>query len=77
MQRKILILFFLLLLIFFGLASRAIVDVKLQELRFQLTKEQLLNYELSSKVLKDKIRQMMLSKDDYTNEIKVIFWNQV
>ena len=71
MQRKILILFFLLLLIFFGLASRAIVDVKLQELRFQLTKEQLLNYELSSKVLKDKIRQMMLSKDDYTNEIKV------
>ena len=71
MQRKILILFFLLLLIFFGLASRAIVDVKIQELRFQLTKEQLLNYELSSKVLKDKIRQMMLSKDDYTNEIKV------
>ena len=47
------------------------MDVKLQELRFQLTKEQLLNYELSSKVLKDKIRQMMLSKDDYTNEIKV------
>lgn len=71
MQRNILFLFFFLLLLFFGLASRAIIDVKLQELRFQLTKEQLLNYELSSKVLKDKIRQMMLSKDDYTNEIKV------
>jgi len=53
------------------MASRAIVDVKIQELRFQLTKEQLLNYELSSKVLKEKIRQMMLTKDDYTNEIKV------
>ncbi len=61
----------MLILIFFGLASRAIIDVKIQELRFQLTKEQLLNYELSSKVLKDKIRQMMLTKDDYTNEIKV------
>ncbi len=71
MQRKILILLFLLILITFGLASRAIIDVKIQELRFQLTKEQLLNYELSSKVLKDKIRQMMLTKDDYTNEIKV------
>lgn len=71
MRRKILILFFLLILILFGLASRAIVDVKIQELRFQLTKEQLLNYELSSKVLKEKIRQMMLTKDDYTNEIKV------
>ena len=71
MQRKILILLFLLILIIFGLASRAIIDVKIQELRFQLTKEQLLNYELSSKVLKDKIRQMMLTKDDYTNEIKV------
>ena len=64
MQRKILILLFLLILIIFGLASRAIIDVKIQELRFQLTKEQLLNYELSSKVLKDKIRQMMLTKDD-------------
>ncbi|MBP7283547.1 MAG: hypothetical protein KBA66_18320 [Leptospiraceae bacterium] len=71
MQRKILILLFFLLLITFGLASRAIVDVKIQELRFQLTKEQLLNYELSSKVLKDKIRQMMLDKDNYTNEIQV------
>ncbi len=71
MQRKILIVLFFLILIIFGLASRAIIDVKIQELRFQLTKEQLLNYELSSKVLKDKIRQMMLTKDDYTNEIKV------
>ena len=59
MQRKVLFVLFFLLLIFFGLASRAIIDIKLQELRFQLTKEQLLNYELSSKVLKDKIRQMM------------------
>ncbi|MBK8398859.1 MAG: hypothetical protein IPL26_26875 [Leptospiraceae bacterium] len=71
MQRKVLFVLFFLLLIFFGLASRAIIDIKLQELRFQLSKEQLLNYELSSKVLKDKIRQMMLDKDNYTNEIQV------
>lgn len=71
MQRKILILFFAIILVFFFVSSRSIVNVKIQELRFQLTKEQLLNFELSSKVLKEKIRQMRLDKDDYSKEIKM------
>ncbi len=61
---------FLFLISIFVFSSKAIVDIKLQELRFYLVKEQLLNYELSSKVLREKIKQMLLFKDDYKNEIK-------
>ncbi len=71
MFRKFLPVLFILLIIFFFVSSRAIVNVKIQELRFHLTKEQLLNYELSSKILKEKIRQMRLDKDDYSKEIKM------
>lgn len=71
MQRKILLISFVFILVFFFVSSRSIVNVKIQELRFQLTKEQLLNFELSSKVLKEKIRQMRLDKDDYSKEIKM------
>jgi tetratricopeptide (TPR) repeat protein len=70
MKNKLYLILLIFLIVFFFLSSKAIVDIKLQELRFYLTKEQLLNYELSSKVLKEKIKQMILSKDDYTNEIK-------
>ncbi|MCB1179833.1 MAG: hypothetical protein KDK36_19810 [Leptospiraceae bacterium] len=70
MDRRYLILLFLLMIFLFFFSSNSIVSIKVQELRFYLAKEQLLNYELSSKVLKEKIRQMLLSKDDYTNEIK-------
>ncbi len=70
MDRKYLIALFLFLLSLFFISSNSIVSIKIQELRFYLAKEQLLNYELSSKVLKEKIRQMMLNRDDYTNEIK-------
>ncbi len=71
MQKKILLVSFVLILIFFFVSSKSIVNVKIQELRFQLTKEQLLNFELSSKVLKEKIRQMRMDKDDYSKEIKM------
>lgn len=70
-RRNLLILLLLLILVFFFTASQAIVKVKVQELRFQLSKEQLLNYELSSRVLKEKIKQMRLDKENFTNEIKM------
>ncbi len=69
MNQRTIIALFIAIVIFFLYSSRAIVGVKIQELRFYLAKEQLLNYELSSKVLREKIKQMMLSKDDYRKEI--------
>ena len=70
MKRNALYLVLILVILVFFISSKAIVSIKIQELRFYLTKEQLLNYELSSKVLKEKIKQMLLSKDDFTNEIR-------
>ncbi len=71
-MRKILFfLLFFLLFGFFGLASQAIVGVKLQELRFGILRDQLMNYELSSQTLRERLKQMFLSKDDYLLEVKV------
>lgn len=71
MRKLILPIIFLLIVFLFIFISNAIITVKLQELRFQISKEQLLNYELSSNLLREKFRQMLLSRDDYTNEIKL------
>ncbi|WP_411822637.1 tetratricopeptide repeat protein [Leptospira sp. 'Mane'] len=71
-MRKILFfLIFILLFGFFGLASQSIVGVKLQELRFGILRDQLMNYELSSQTLRERLKQMFLSKDDYLQEVKV------
>ncbi len=71
-MRKFLFFFlFILLFCFFGLASQAIVGVKLQELRFGIMRDQLMNYELSSQTLRERLKQMFLSKDDYLQEVKV------
>ncbi|MEM7181223.1 MAG: hypothetical protein AAF518_09945 [Spirochaetota bacterium] len=64
-------LLFLFIILFFIFTSNSIITVKLQELRFQISKQQLLNYELSSNLLKQKFRQMLLNRDDYTKEIKL------
>ncbi|MCB1189373.1 MAG: hypothetical protein H7A23_02660 [Leptospiraceae bacterium] len=71
MRKIVLPLIFLLIILLFIFISNSIITVKLQELRFQISKEQLLNYELSSNLLREKFRQMLLSRDDYTNEIKL------
>lgn len=62
---------FLILFLFFALASQSIVSVKLQELRFGILRDQLMNYELSSQTLRERLKQMFLSKDDYMSEVKV------
>ncbi|TGL55046.1 hypothetical protein EHQ59_05410 [Leptospira kemamanensis] len=59
------------LFLFFAMASDAIVSVKLQELRFGILRDQLMNYELSSQTLRERLKQMFLSKDDYMTEVKV------
>ncbi|EMJ87147.1 tetratricopeptide repeat protein [Leptospira meyeri] len=62
---------FFILFFFFALASQSIVSVKLQELRFGILRDQLMNYELSSQTLRERLKQMFLSKDDYMTEVKV------
>lgn len=62
---------FFILFFFFALASESIVSVKLQELRFGILRDQLMNYELSSQTLRERLKQMFLSKDDYMSEVKV------
>ncbi|MCW7492145.1 hypothetical protein ND861_05685 [Leptospira sp. 2 VSF19] len=47
------------------------MSVKLQELRFGILRDQLMNYELSSQTLRERLKQMFLSKDDYMSEVKV------
>lgn len=71
-MRKLFIFFlFGFFLLFFVISSQAIVGVKLQELRFGILRDQLMNYELSSQTLRERLKQMFLSKDDYLTEVKV------
>jgi tetratricopeptide (TPR) repeat protein len=60
----------ILLFVFFSIMSNSIIDIKLLELKFYVNKEQLLNYELSSKILREKIKNILISKDDYVAELK-------
>ena len=54
------ILILLVLIGFFSLMSNSIIDIKVLELKFYVNKEQLLNYELSSKVLREKIKNILV-----------------
>ncbi|NCN09836.1 MAG: hypothetical protein GW938_08330 [Leptospira sp.] len=62
--------FFILLIIFF-ISAQSITSAKLVELRLNIQKDQIMNYELSSKALKSKLRQIFLEKDNFNNEIKI------
>ena len=55
----------------FALASEAIVRIKTAELSFQLARDQLFNYELSSRMLRERFASMIGSQDDYSREIKM------
>ncbi|PJZ70415.1 hypothetical protein CH373_04900 [Leptospira perolatii] len=69
MNRNFLILAIFVLSVFFILIAEAILSIKMLELRVQLTKSQIMNYEFSSEVLKHKFRQMLGSQQDITQEI--------
>ncbi|MBM9592781.1 hypothetical protein JWG41_20260 [Leptospira sp. 201903075] len=71
MRKFFLFSLFFVLFFFFALASQSIVSVKLQELRFGILRDQLMNYQLSSQTLRERLKQMFLSKDDYMSEVKV------
>ncbi len=58
------------LVFLFYILSNSIVEIKLLELKFYVNKEQLFNYELSSKILREKIKNILVSKDDYISELK-------
>jgi len=69
-RTKNIILFIVLILTFF-LTSQSIVKVKMLQLKVLLAREQLLNYELSSRMLRAKFKQMLLSKDNFSTEMKM------
>jgi hypothetical protein len=73
MKRRYLTFLLLLLLLFSGFAfvSWAIVKIKLKELKYYVTKEQVLNLQLSSDVLKEKFKQLLLYKEDYKKELSI------
>lgn len=69
------LIYILIVLLLFALVSQAIISVKLLELRVQVSHDRLFNYELSSRVLKARFRQMIVdesgsSNDRFKNEIK-------
>ena len=67
---RIAILFALVLLVL-AFVSQSIVKISLVQLRVLLAREQLLNYELSSRMLRAKFKQMLLQQDDLTTEVKM------
>ena len=64
------LLFIISIICIFYILSNSIVEIKLLELKFYVNKEQLFNYELSSKVLREKIKNILISKDDYVSELR-------
>ncbi|MCB1158124.1 MAG: tetratricopeptide repeat protein, partial [Leptospiraceae bacterium] len=70
-MRRIILFILLLILLFtsFGFVSWSIVRIKLKELKYYVAKDQLLNLQFSSELLRDKFKQLMLYKDDYKKEI--------
>lgn len=71
MRRFAPILIILALLLGFAVISQAIISVKMLELRVKISRERILNYELSSRVLKEKFRKLSAgSHDDFSSEVK-------
>lgn len=71
MRRLLLPASILLIALFFALASWAIVRIKTTELSFQLERNQLFNYELSSRMLRARFEYILRSQDDFSTEIKM------
>lgn len=71
MRRYLIIVLILLQIPLLYVVSNSIVTVTVMQLRYQLTRERLLNYELSSRVLEARFRQMLESRDDYSSEIEM------
>ncbi|MEM7179900.1 MAG: hypothetical protein AAF518_03235 [Spirochaetota bacterium] len=72
MRRLLLAILFLIFLFSgFGFISWSIIRIKLKELKYFVAKDQLLNLKLSSEVLRDKFKQLLLYKEDYKKELEL------
>ncbi|MCE9499536.1 MAG: hypothetical protein K8R21_03405, partial [Leptospira sp.] len=56
--------------VFFAFVSQAILSIKMLEFRNQLTKSQIMNYEFSSKALREKFKEMLGHTEDIKAEIQ-------
>ncbi|MEM7179901.1 MAG: hypothetical protein AAF518_03240 [Spirochaetota bacterium] len=65
------IVFLLFLFSSFGFVSWSIIRIKLKELKYFVAKDQLLNLKLSSEVLRDKFKQLLLYREDYKKELEL------
>lgn len=70
-RSKIILPLILLLALLFALVTQSIVSVTLLELRVQIAAERILNFELSSRMLKTRFRQMLSGEENVKSEIKV------
>jgi len=61
----------ILLFLLFTLILRSIVKIKLYDLQVQIQKEQIQNYELSSRMLQARFRKYLFGGNNYDDEIKM------
>ncbi len=71
MRKALIILLAIAPIPLFYFVTRSIMDVTMLQLRHNLTRERMLNYELSSKVLEARFRRMLANRDNVSNEIKI------
>lgn len=71
MQRSYVFGAILFVCLLFAFASEAIVRIKTAELGFQVSRDQLFNYELSSRMLRERFRSLIASNENYSREIKM------
>ncbi|MBX7058010.1 MAG: tetratricopeptide repeat protein [Leptospirales bacterium] len=55
---------------FFALMSQAIISIKLADLRIQVARGRLFNYELSSEVLKERFKSLTAGESDFRSELQ-------
>ncbi|HQI20942.1 MAG TPA: hypothetical protein PLW55_16450, partial [Leptospiraceae bacterium] len=70
-QSRILFPLILGLALLFALITQSIISVTMLELRVQIASERILNFELSSRMLKTRFRQMLSGNENLKSEIKL------
>jgi tetratricopeptide (TPR) repeat protein len=62
---------FLLLIAFFFITTQSIISARIMDLKVRIQKDQIMNYELSSKTLRDKIKQVYQDRDNFKEEMRL------
>lgn len=71
MKSRSIVIVTVILFIVFALMLQSILSLKMLEFRNQLTKAQIMNYEFSSKTLREKFKEMLNHSEDFKAEIKL------